>query len=106
MTIFYWPRFVGCPYLEDQILVFISPKNREAQLCPRTIGSFSSPPATTRGKVELFESARTLVSFTREREREGNTTLGGKENNIFGLEGSPLVLLVGVNLVLRINSKF
>jgi hypothetical protein len=108
-------RFVGSPYLKDQVPVFISPRKREAQLCPRALGSPSSP-ATVWAKVELLESARTLVSFTRERERRErwgvivrNTTVGGggfKEtvSSIFMVPRQfPLVLMVRVRLVWRIN---
>jgi hypothetical protein len=45
------------PKLEGHVTVFISPRNRVAQLYPHALGSFSSPPTTRRATVELFEPA-------------------------------------------------
>jgi hypothetical protein len=49
------------PKLEGQVLLFISPRNRVAQLrvYPQALGSFASPPTTRRAMVEVFEPAST-----------------------------------------------
>jgi hypothetical protein len=47
------------PNLEDQVLVFISPRKRVAQLYPQALGSLSSPPTAPRAKMEVFEPAST-----------------------------------------------
>jgi hypothetical protein len=47
------------PNLEGQVPVFISPRDRVAQLYPRHWVSFSSPPTTRRATVEVFDSAST-----------------------------------------------
>jgi hypothetical protein len=43
------------PNLEGQVPVFISPRNRLAQLYPRRWVPFSSPPTTRRATVEVFD---------------------------------------------------
>jgi hypothetical protein len=40
-TIFYCPNFLDSPNLKGQVPVFISPRNRVAQLSTRALGSFS-----------------------------------------------------------------
>jgi hypothetical protein len=40
-TIFYCPNFLNSPNLENQVPVFISPRDRVAQLYPRALGSLS-----------------------------------------------------------------
>jgi hypothetical protein len=56
MTIFYCLIFQTPPNLERQIPVFISPRNRVAQLyTPRHWVPFSSPPTARRATVEVFE---------------------------------------------------
>jgi hypothetical protein len=47
------------PNLEGQVPVFISPRNRLAQLYPRNWVHFSSPPTTRRATMEVFEHAST-----------------------------------------------
>jgi hypothetical protein len=42
------------PNLQGQIPVFISPRNRVAQLYPRVLGSLLSPLTTLRATVEVF----------------------------------------------------
>jgi hypothetical protein len=48
--------------LEGHIPVFISPRNRVAQLYPQAPGSFSSPPTSRRATVEVFDPASTRDS--------------------------------------------
>jgi hypothetical protein len=45
------------PNLEGQVPVFISPRNRVAQLHPRHWVPFPSPPVTRRATVEVFDPA-------------------------------------------------
>jgi hypothetical protein len=60
MTIFYCLRLETPLNLEDQIPVFISPRNRVAQLyTPRHWVPFPSPPTTHRATVEVFDPAST-----------------------------------------------
>jgi hypothetical protein len=47
------------PNLEGQVPVFISPKNRVAQIYSRALGSLFSPLMTRRAKVEVFYLAST-----------------------------------------------
>jgi hypothetical protein len=47
------------PNLEGQVPVFISPRNRVAQLYPRHWVTFSSSPKTRRATVEVFGPAST-----------------------------------------------
>jgi hypothetical protein len=42
------------PNLEGEVPVFISPRNRVAQLYPRTLGSLLSPLTTLKATVEVF----------------------------------------------------
>jgi hypothetical protein len=42
------------PNLEGQVPVFISPRDRVAQLYPQALGSISSPPTTRRATLEVF----------------------------------------------------
>jgi hypothetical protein len=51
------------PNLEGQVPVFISPRNRVAQLYPRNWVTFSSLPTTQRATVEVFEPASSLYSL-------------------------------------------
>jgi hypothetical protein len=53
-TIFYCPNSWDSPNLEGQVPVFISPRNRVAQIYPRALGSLSLPLTTRRVMVELF----------------------------------------------------
>jgi hypothetical protein len=46
----------------SQVLVFISPRKRVAQLYLQALGSFSSPPTTSRAKMKLLEPAYTRES--------------------------------------------
>jgi hypothetical protein len=55
MTTFYCLRFETPQNLEGQVPVFISPRNRVAQLYPQALVPFSSPPTTRRATVEVFE---------------------------------------------------
>jgi hypothetical protein len=48
------------PNLEGQVPVFISPRNRVAQLYSQALVPFLSPPMTCRAMVEVFEPASTL----------------------------------------------
>jgi hypothetical protein len=50
------------PNMEGQVPVFISPRNRVAQLYSRHWVPFSSPPTTSRATVDVFESASTRGS--------------------------------------------
>jgi hypothetical protein len=50
------------PNLEGQVHVFISPRNRVAQLYLQALGSFSSPPTTRRATVEVFDPTSTRDS--------------------------------------------
>jgi hypothetical protein len=43
--------------MEDQFLIFISPKDRVAELYSQALGFFSSPSTTRRATVEIFEPA-------------------------------------------------
>jgi hypothetical protein len=45
------------PNLEGQVPVFISPRNRMAQLYPHSPVPFSSPPTPDRATVEVFDPA-------------------------------------------------
>jgi hypothetical protein len=45
--------------LEGQVPVFISPRNRVAQLYPQALGSLLSSPTTHRATVDAFEPAST-----------------------------------------------
>jgi hypothetical protein len=45
------------PNLEGQLPVFISPRNKMAQLYPQALGSLSSPPTAHRATVEVFDPA-------------------------------------------------
>jgi hypothetical protein len=47
------------PNLEGQVPLFVTPRNRVAQLHPQALGFFSSPPTTRRATVEVFEPAFT-----------------------------------------------
>jgi hypothetical protein len=47
------------PNLEGQAPVFISPRNRVAQLYPQALGSFPSPARTRRATVEVLEPTST-----------------------------------------------
>jgi hypothetical protein len=47
------------PILEGQVAVFMSPRNRVAQLHPRLWDTFSSPPTIRRATVEVFDPAST-----------------------------------------------
>jgi hypothetical protein len=47
------------PNLEGQVPIFISPRNRVAQLYPRHWVPFLSSPMTCRTTVEVFETAST-----------------------------------------------
>jgi hypothetical protein len=62
MSTFYCHRFETPPNLEGQVPLFISPRNRVAQLDPQTLGSFPSPPTVRRDTVEVFETASTRCS--------------------------------------------
>jgi hypothetical protein len=59
------------PNLEGQVHVFISPRNRVAQLYPRQWVPFSSSPTTRRATEEVFEPASTsgkivlMLTFTK-----------------------------------------
>jgi hypothetical protein len=54
LTTLFYCLIWDCPNLEGQVLVFISPRNRVAQLYPRALGSFLSPLTTLRAAVEIF----------------------------------------------------
>jgi hypothetical protein len=51
---------------ESQVPVFISPRNRVAQLYPRHCVPFSSPPTTRKATVEVLESSSRRVWQARE----------------------------------------
>jgi hypothetical protein len=51
------------PTLDDEALVFLSPRNRVTQLHPQRLGSISSPPMTLRATVVIFETASTRGIF-------------------------------------------
>jgi hypothetical protein len=53
------PQIRDSPNLKCQVPEFISPRNRVARFYPQALGSFSSPPATRRATVEVFDSAST-----------------------------------------------
>jgi hypothetical protein len=53
-TIFYYPNFLDFPNLEGQVPVFISPRNRVAQLYPGHWVPFLSPLTARRAAVEVF----------------------------------------------------
>jgi hypothetical protein len=53
------PQILYSPNLESRSPVFISPRNRVAQLYPRHRVPFSSPPTNRRATVEVFEPAST-----------------------------------------------
>jgi hypothetical protein len=63
-TTFYCPNSWDSPNLEGQVSVFISPRNRVAQLYPRALGSLSiaSYVTTHRATVEVFYPTSTWVS--------------------------------------------
>jgi hypothetical protein len=46
---YYCPNFLLSPNLEGQVPVFISPRNRVAQLYPRVLGSLSVTPYDSQG---------------------------------------------------------
>jgi hypothetical protein len=52
--------------MEGQVPVFISPRNRVAQLYAQALGPFSSSPTTRRVTVEVFDPASTLVTDSTE----------------------------------------
>jgi hypothetical protein len=58
-----WPYFtvsdLRFPSLEDQVPLFISPRNRNRNRNPRHWVPFSSPPTTLRVTVEVFDPAST-----------------------------------------------
>jgi hypothetical protein len=51
------------PKLEDQVPVFISPRNMWPGYTPRHWVSFSSPPTTRKATVEVFDTASTSLSL-------------------------------------------
>jgi hypothetical protein len=59
MTIFYCLTLLDYPNLEGQVPVFISPRNRVAQLYPQALGSLSVAFYDFRATVEVFETAST-----------------------------------------------
>jgi hypothetical protein len=58
MTIFYCLKFETPPNLEGQVSIFISPRNRVAQLFPQALGMY--PPGTGSGSPYM---ALTLVQW-------------------------------------------
>jgi hypothetical protein len=48
--------------LEDQVPIFIYPRNRMAQLYPPALGSLLSPPMTRKATVKVFDYASTQAS--------------------------------------------
>jgi hypothetical protein len=52
------------PNLEGEVPVFISPRNRVAQLYLQVWVPFSSPPTTRRDTIEVFEPASTRGCLT------------------------------------------
>jgi hypothetical protein len=52
------------PNLEGQVPVFISPRNRVAQLYPQALGSLFVPPTTRRTTVEAFEPVASVLLIT------------------------------------------
>jgi hypothetical protein len=58
MTIFI-SLFQDSHNLEGQVSIFISPRNRVAQLYPQALVSFLSTPMTHRATVEVFEPTST-----------------------------------------------
>jgi hypothetical protein len=52
-----------CLKLEGQVFLFLSSRNRLSQLYPQALGSLSSPPATRRAMVEVFDPASTRESW-------------------------------------------
>jgi hypothetical protein len=53
-------QFRDSPYLEGQVLIFISPRNRVAQFYHRRWVPFLSPPSIRRNAMEALEPASTL----------------------------------------------
>jgi hypothetical protein len=67
MTIFYCLRFETPLNLEDKIPVFISPRERVAQLYPHKLSSLFVSSYDLRATVEVFESASTRQKREKER---------------------------------------
>jgi hypothetical protein len=68
LTTIFYSLIWDSPNLESQVPVFISSRNRVAQLYPRALGSLLSPLATRRATVEVFWPACTRVRFSSVRE--------------------------------------
>jgi hypothetical protein len=59
MTTFLLSQIRDSPNLEGQVLIFISPRNRMAQLYPQALGSLFNTLTTRRATVDVFDHAST-----------------------------------------------